>query len=267
MTSIMNNNPQASPTGIVFNIQRYALNDGPGIRTTIFLKGCPLRCRWCQNPESLQLQPESGFRNGAPITIGRSYRISELLNKVKRDAPFYQESGGGVTLSGGEPMLQFEFVRAFLQAAREAGLNTAIETNGLSTPQRYAALLPLLDHIYFDLKLMDPAEHRRLTGVDNNQILENARWLVKSNAPIGFRVPLVTGMTADETNIQHISEFLMGLGIHEVEVCPYQNGWEAKLAWLKTSQSPLGLPSMTDMEVEQARTLFREHGITVVGSG
>lgn len=298
-------NLQASPTGIIFNIQRYALNDGPGIRTTVFLKGCPLRCRWCQNPESFHLQPEIGFRSerclncnacldvcprdaiipgntyrvdpsrcngcgacvdvcpsGALFTIGRRYTVPELLFEVQRDAAFYAESGGGVTLSGGEPLLQFDFVLAFLKACKEAGLNTAIETNGFMPKEKYAELLPFLDHIYFDLKLMTSSEHKQLTGTDNGTILENARWLVESAAPVVFRVPLINGMTTTESNIHGVGKFLQSLQVTTVELCPYQDGWEKKLTWLAAPPLPLNMPTMPAEEISRVVDMFFKWGIT-----
>ncbi len=299
-----------SRTGIIFNIQRYALNDGPGIRTTVFLKGCPLRCRWCQNPESFHLRPEIGFRcerclncnvcleacpkdaivsgdvyrvdpsrcnacgacvdvcpAGALFAIGRRYTVAELVSEVQRDAAFYAESGGGVTLSGGEPLLQFEFAHAFLAACKKAGLNTAIETNGFMPKEKYAGLLPFLDHIYFDLKIMTSSDHKRLTGVDNGAILENARWLVESGAPIVFRVPLVTGMTATEPNIHAMSRFLQTLRVTRVELCPYQDGWEKKLAWLAAPPPSLNMPAMPAEEISRVADIFSESGITAQSGG
>ncbi len=298
-------NLQTSPTGMIFNVQRYALNDGPGIRTTVFLKGCPLRCRWCQNPESFHLQPEIGFRrercmncnscldicprdaiipgdafrvdpvrcnacgacvdvcpSGALFSIGRRYTVAELLSEVQRDAAFYAESGGGVTLSGGEPVLQFEFVLAFLKACKEAGLNTAIETNGFMPKEKYAKLLPFLDHIYFDLKLMSSADHKQWTGTDNAAILENARWLVESGAPVVFRVPLIDGMTAIEPNINAIGLFLKKLNVTYVELCLYQDGWEKKLTWLAVHPLPLNMPTMSTEEIGWVIDLFSRLGIT-----
>ncbi|MBI5118881.1 glycyl-radical enzyme activating protein [Candidatus Poribacteria bacterium] len=293
-------------TGLVLDIQRYSLDDGPGIRTTVFLKGCPLSCRWCQNPESISPAPEIGFRaercigcrtcqkacpadaimfdnadridrgrctacgacaEGCPsramFAVGKRYSISKLLEEVKRDAAFYEESGGGVTLSGGEPTLQFDFTLAFLKACKEAGLNTAIETNGLAASDNLRKLLPYLDRIYFDLKIINSVEHQRLTGADNRQILENARMLVECRAPVDFRLPVVPSMTANKANISEIGVFLKKVGVREIGLCPYHENWVTKLSWLGRRDSPpaeLQKP-LTSEELLSVIDMFSQEGI------
>lgn len=296
------------PSGLIFDIQRYSLDDGPGIRTTVFLKGCPLRCRWCQNPESLRAEPEIGFRvercigcktclracprdavkdEGSPRTdlsrcnicgkcaetcpttalflIGRYYSVAELLEEILRDSVFYDESAGGVTLSGGEPTQQFEFTRAFLEACRKEGLDTAIETNGFVALERLKALLPLLDHIYFDLKIIDHDSHNRLTGVKNKSILENARWLAEQGAPVTFRMPVVPGMTATQANVGAIGRLLNELEVYEVQLCPYQNSWISKLSWLHPNpKSAREFPRIAppgDRLVSLVKDEFLRHGV------
>jgi pyruvate formate lyase activating enzyme len=200
--------------------------------------------------------------SGALFSIGKRYTVAELLSKVQRDSAFYSESGGGVTLSGGEPVLQFDFVLAFLKACKEAGLNTAIETSGFMPKEKYAELLPFLDHIYFDLKLMKSSEHKQWTGANNDTILENARWLVESKAPVIFRVPLINGMTAIESNTNAIGIFLKGLDITKVELCPYQDGWEKKLTWLAAPPLPLNMPTMSTEDTSRVIDMFSKLGIT-----
>lgn len=291
-------------TGVVFDVQRYSLGDGRGIRTTVFMKGCNLRCRWCQNPESFSIKPEIAFRsdkciqcgacgeacprnaiktNGtlgtnpdlciscgacakvcptkARYLIGQSYTVAELLSVVERDAIFFSESGGGITLSGGEATVQFNFVKAYLQACKGAGLNTAIETNGFTTPEKMSSLVPFLDNIYFDLKIMASDDHLRFTGVRNEYILENARWLMRSGAPVTFRIPLIPGMTSSQDNISGIGRFLNEFGVAEVELCPYQDSWERKLSWLNTPHKPLWLPLVSPEEVMEVVGLLASFGI------
>ena len=291
-------------TGVVFNIQRYSLGDGDGIRTTVFMKGCNLRCRWCQNPESFSANPEIAFRSDkcikcgackevcprkainpeanlasnpdlciscgdcaivcptkARYMIGRNYTVAELLAEVQRDAIFFKESGGGITLSGGEATQQFEFVQAFLMACKGAGLHTAIETNGFTTPGRLSALIPLLDRIYFDLKIISSDEHRRFTGATNEAILENASRLVNSGAAVTFRIPLIPSMTFNQDNINGIGSFLNELGVSEVELCPYQEYWESKLKWMNTEHKSLGLSLLSTEEIGDVVGLFKSYGI------
>lgn len=284
-------------TGIVFDIQRYSLGDGHGIRTTIFMKGCNMRCRWCQNPESLSMKPEIAFRSDkciqcgacaeicprkakpdlciscgdcakacptkARYMVGQSYTVAELLSVVERDAIFFKESGGGVTLSGGEVTLQHEFVHEFLKACKGVGINTAIETNGFFDKERFSLLLPLIDQIYFDLKLISMQEHILYTGVDNRSILENVVWITECFNNITFRIPLIPGMTLTNENMKDIVKFLKDINVYTVEFCLYQNGWENKLNWLNTKQKPLDLPSLSVSDITDTIAFFNDSGITV----
>ena len=291
---------------IVFDIQRYSVHDGPGIRTLVFFKGCPLRCKWCQNPESLDREREIAFfankcigcgecakacPKGAIVfegtrrvdralcdrcglcaetcyaealtVIGKEYDVRSLLDVVERDRPFYEQSGGGVTVSGGEPTLQFDFLLTFLQAAREAGLNTVIETCGAFAWSKFVKLLPHLDIVYFDLKVIDESEHKRLTGTGNKRILANARRLAGSAANVVFRVPLVRGMTATEKNVSDLIELLGELGQGEVHLLPYHKMGESKLQRIDCALEPLGLEALTDEEVAEIRGRFEAAGLTV----
>lgn len=298
--------PDDDPTGLVFDVQRFSVDDGPGIRTTVFLKGCPFRCAWCQNPESIDPGPEVGFRvercigcgacqeacptqaiavdristidrdrcdgcgacaetcpSGALWALGRRYTVSHLLEEVRRDEAFYAGSGGGVTLSGGEPTLQFDFVLQFLKACKQAGVDTSIETNGATAPDRLTRLLPYLDRVFFDLKIMDPVEHRRLAGTGNGQTLDNARMLVASRAPVVFRLPTVPSMTAGRGNVHDVGAFLGGLGVPEIELCPYHVGWEHKLRWLGRAEpsSPELRAPISEVDLEAVRDALKEHGV------
>lgn len=227
--------------GQIFDIKRDCSEDGSGIRTTVFFNGCPLRCVWCQNPEG---QDKSG---GA----GRWYELDELLYRVLIDRPFFDATGGGVTVSGGEPTVQMAFVGEFLQALRREGVDTAIETCGFFNYASFEKhLLPHLNLIYYDLKLMDEAEHRRFTRQSNQPILDNLRRLSHNAAiPIYIRVPLVPGMTATADNLAAIGQFLREQGIEEVTLLPYNPLWQDKAAQLNINpQLTCGFMSPEQLE-------------------
>lgn len=295
----------------IFDIQRYSVHDGPGIRTLVFFKGCPLRCRWCQNPESIDKNPEMAFfedkcigcgecakvcPKGAIVfekaeridrelcdrcgkcaevcyaealtMIGREYDIRSLLDVVERDRPFYEQSGGGVTVSGGEPTVQFEFLLDFLRAAKEAGLNTVIETCGAFAWSKFETLLPHLDIIYFDLKAAEEEEHKRLTGAGNARILANARKVAKSGKKVVFRIPLVPDMTAAGDNVSGLIKLLEELEQDEVHLLPYHKMGESKLQRIDSPFETLGLEPLSDEQIAEIREQFAAAGLKVsIGGG
>ena len=239
-------------TGIAFNIQRFSIEDGPGIRTTVFMKGCPLRCKWCHNPEGLALKPELmwfdvrciGARDcieacpkdalrltpegliidrgrcdvcglcqeacpaGAIEVVGKEYTARQAFEEVKRDDVFYKNSGGGVTVSGGEPTMQPRFVAELLTLCREAGFHTALDTCGYSSKEALVRLLELSDMVLLDLKTMDEGLHREITGVELGPIKDNARLISSSGKPLWVRTPVIPGYTNSEENIREISVFI-----------------------------------------------------------
>lgn len=263
---------------LIFDIKRDCSEDGPGIRTTVFFKGCPLSCVWCQNPEGRDKQPGLSFKESAcrPEQCGAAcvevceagclhlnsdgrlspnwsacsrcdkcfsvcptkalepvgYWISldELMYRVTIDKPFYQTSGGGVTLSGGEATQQMAFNHRFLQCLKAEGIHTAIETSGFFNYRRFKEqLLPWLDLIYFDLKLIDEADSRQYTGQSNRLIFENFMRLVKeAEIPVIPRIPLIPGITTTKENLQGIARFLADNGIDTATLLPYNPLWEDK---------------------------------------
>jgi pyruvate formate lyase activating enzyme len=211
--------------GIVFDIQRASLHDGPGLRTTVFLKGCPLRCAWCHNPESQTLPPQRG-KSGK--VYGREMSREEVMATVLADRSYYQSSGGGLTLSGGEPTVQYAFCHALLQAAREEGIHTCLDTCGQVPTDRLLALLPLVDLFHFDWKLSAPDPHREWTGVDGELIGRNLRCLIGHRARIILRCPIIPGINDDPAHAKTLAEWEAHPGIEALERLPYHPIGEAK---------------------------------------
>ena len=300
--------PEAVP-GRVFNIQRFCLHDGPGIRTTVFLKGCSLQCLWCANPESINKEVELGYiaarctkcgkcapvcpekaitlapdgfpqiqrelctacgkcvevcSDDALALYGSDMTAGEVFGIVERDRSFYQGSGGGVTLSGGEPLLQSPFVFALFQLCREAGIHTAIESAGFVNPAVLKAALPLTDYVLFDLKHMDPQTHRTSTGQSNDLILRNANTLASYGVQVRFRMPLIPGVNDTPRNIEETSAFLRELGGDgaRIELVPYHRLGESKYGALDRPYSLAGVAMASPAAVDQARRGFEARGVT-----
>lgn len=213
---------------LIFDIKRDCSEDGPGIRTTVFFKGCPLACAWCQNPEGVIPAPEKTC-NGE--TVGEWITLEELLYRICIDKPFYASSGGGVTLSGGEPTMQMEFVHLLLKALKNEEIQTVIETCGLFDYGSFCRLLlPWLDLIYFDLKLIDESASRKYTGASNRVILDNfIRLTSLQGVQIKPRIPLIPGITMTESNLTGLAGFLHRHGVIDCSLMPYNPTWQDKL--------------------------------------
>ena len=252
--------------GLLFDIKEFAIHDGPGVRTTVFFKGCPLRCLWCHNPEGIS--PEKQLMTKAsrcrhcgkcrqPCThpecrpfgrclyacpdalisvCGKEWSADELTDRLTRDAELLRESGGGVTFSGGEPLMQPDFLTDMLKRMRKADIHTAIETSGAAGPETFSEVARTASLIIMDLKLADPAAHRRFTGADNAVILKNAAFLQKNGIPHLFRTPLIPGITDTERNLGALREIV---GDSPWETLPYNTLAGAKYPML-------GLPFLYD---------------------
>lgn len=263
-------------TGIVFDIKRFAVHDGPGIRTTVFLKGCPLSCWWCHNPEGIGLAIEyvpKIVKIGAKSfeeteQVGREVNVDELLDEVLKDRIFMEESGGGVTFSGGEPLRQPAFLLGALQACKEAGLHTTVDTSGYSSWKPLEQVAGYTDLFLFDLKVMDDEQHRRFTGVSNQRIRENLMRLLSKGQSVRIRIPVIPGCSYSEENIMETLSFLENLPGEPdgVDLLPYHNTAAHKYNRFGQENRLTTLQSLTKEDLKGLKNRFEKAGfITNIG--
>ena len=210
-------------TGRIFDVQRYSIHDGPGIRTIVFLKGCVLRCQWCCNPESQEYKIQTMKTPDGVKTMGRDVTVREMIELVEKDRPYYYRSGGGMTLSGGECLCQPEFAGALLRAAKERGISTAIESMACAKWETIETILPYLDTYLMDIKHTNPAKHKEFTGRSNELMLENAKKIADSHmTELSIRVPVIPGFNDTEIEIRDIAEYVRKLGnVRRMHLLPY----------------------------------------------
>ena len=209
--------------GRIFDIQRYSIHDGNGIRTIVFLKGCVLRCRWCCNPESQEYDIQTMMVQGKPKVIGRDVTVAEVMKTVEKDRQYYWRTGGGLALSGGESLCQPEFATALLQAAQESGISTAMESMGCAKWETIEKLLPYLDQYLLDIKHMNPRKHKEFTGRSNELMIENAMKIAKSGmTELSIRVPVIPGFNDTEEEIRQIAAYTATLpNVKRMHLLPY----------------------------------------------
>jgi pyruvate formate lyase activating enzyme len=300
--------------GLIFDIKRYALHDGPGIRASVFFKGCPLTCTWCHNPESkkpereimvfpercihgcreclevcpenaLELKPAPEMDRGlcslcgrcvpacpadALQLIGREVTAGELLEEVERDRKFFEQSGGGLTLTGGEPLFQTGFLESVLREARKRNIHTAVDTCGYAPWKDLAAVVPLTDTFLYDIKLMDEESHRRHTGKGNRRILRNLEKLSRVHRDVRVRIPLIPGITDSRENMSRMRDFLCPLkkGIREIGILKYHSLGTAKEKRLGIT--PAGTPVSSgnrDTRIMEIRNRWKKDGFAVNTGG
>ncbi len=260
---------------LIFDIARASFEDGPGLRTVVFLKGCPLRCVWCQNPESQSPEAEMMFdakkcidcgncRTGchtlARRTLGEYYSPEHLARIILRDRIFYRSSSGGVTFSGGEPLMHIDYIYETAEILKRENLHITVETSGFFNFNQLAeALLPKVDLFLFDIKIMDPDRHRDATGHSNETILKNFDRLRKSGAAILPRIPLIPGFTMDENNLVQISRFLALRQITRYSLLPYNPSGIGKWPKLRKKPPP-GLPEnpLSKTDEQWCKKFFRQ---------
>jgi pyruvate formate lyase activating enzyme len=299
-----------SELGVVFNIQRFSIHDGPGIRSTVFLKGCPLHCPWCQNPESIRLLPEIIMRDikcircvkcadNCPrraisvgdsgrtiewekcnyclkcaevcpsksiVTSGEQKSVDEVIQEVMKDSSYYRRSGGGMTISGGEPLAQWQFTLALLQNARQKGLHTAIDTTGYANWEVLDEVLNYTSLALYDVKHMDSAKHRAATGVPNEGILENLEKAVKKpGLKVWIRRPVILDFNDSEDEMEELCRFVVSLGpaVEKISLLPFHKFSESKYHAIGKVYSYKEVPLLSEERIEELRRLAESHGLKV----
>jgi len=262
-------------SGLIFDIKKFAVHDGPGIRTTVFFKGCQLDCWWCQNPEGKNLEPEvidintghSRESKSEPVrkeNFGREISVSELMDEIKKDEIFYEQSGGGVTFSGGEPMMQIDFLHELLSECKCNNFHTAVDTTGYVPFEDFERIYGLTDMFLYDIKILDENEHMKYTGVSNKLILENLEKLLRAGNKVNIRIPLIPSITDTEKNLDDILNYLSGqINIRMVSLLPYNKLSEDKLGRFNLKSKLGELERQTKVEIDKMAQRFRMRGYKV----
>ncbi len=301
-----------SDSGIIFDIKRYAIHDGPGIRTTIFLKGCPVACQWCHNPEgidpapfvaykkercircgicvencpekALGLDSEGVIPSGSPCKncfacteicpaeareqVGKSMSTQALLSEIIKDTPFYETSGGGVTFSGGEPLLQVDFLLELLKLCGKEKIHRAVDTTGYTSLEALMRVAEHTDLFLFDLKMMDSEKHKRYTGVSNHLIIDNLRLLAERGGDIVIRIPFIPGINDDLENLERTGSFLNRLpNITKVDILPYHDFQKGKYNHFNMSHGTENVPLPSREVLAEAKSRLEKFGFEVALGG
>ena len=299
--------------GIVFDIKRYAIHDGPGIRTTVFFKGCPLNCWWCHNPEGLILPPELIFKENRCLDgcaecvescapgaltrvgqiividrekcdlcgecvqvcpsealeiIGREMSVGEVMKEIEKDMIFYDESEGGATFSGGEPLMQPEFLKALLEECKERDIPTALDTCGYAPSEVVDKISDKVDLFLYDIKMMDDKKHIEYTGKSNKPILENLKKLAQQGSLLAVRLPIIPGVNDDKENINKIAEFILTLpSIRDISLLPYHRAGSEKYQRLKKDNRMVETPPLSDQKIAVIKRTLQDFGLRVKVGG
>lgn len=249
--------------GRIFDIQRYSVHDGPGIRTVVFLKGCFFRCKWCCNPESQSYDIQNMKIAGKNKVIGRDVTVEEVLDEVLKDRSYYFKSGGGITLSGGEILFQPDFTVALLKTFKENGLHTAVESTAFAKFETIQKILPHLDLYLMDIKHIDDSKHKAYTGGSNQLILENAKRIADSGMHLIIRVPVIPGFNDTEEEIKQIAEFTQSLGtVHELHLLPYHRLGQDKYEGIGREYALKGIEPLKEDYMEKLLQVVKGmHGL------
>jgi len=287
----------------ITNIQGYSIHDGPGIRTVVFFKGCPMRCAWCANPENLLPTTQVGFISklcqgcgkcfascpenailsgdyridrekctgcgtcadtcfyGALVKYGNAMSPDEVFKKVRRDKMFYDSSDGGVTVSGGEPMIYADFVAELFEKCKSENIHTCIETCGYASSDGYTKVFPYTDLFYFDLKIMDSELHKKYTGCPNELIHKNAKAVAESGIPVLFRQPVIPTVNDTDDNIAKTAEFILNIGKHDLQLMPYHRAGKTKYDALNLQYKTADIQIMTAERIQGIKDRYISLGI------
>ncbi len=249
-------------TGRIFNIQRYSIHDGPGIRTIVFFKGCFMRCAWCSNPESQRYEIETLIEGGKEKTVGRDVTVDEIMPEILADLPYYRRSGGGVTLSGGEILCQADFARELLRTCQAADLHTAVESAASSNYSEIEKILPYLDLYLLDIKHADSQKHKEYTGLSNERILENAKRICESGVEVIVRTPVIPGFNDTYEEIKAIAKIAASLpGVKEHHLLPYHRLGQDKYAGLGRNYALKGIEPPSRERMEYLQNAVEECGL------
>lgn len=261
-------------TGLIFNIKRYAIHDGPGIRVTFFMKGCPLGCWWCHNPEGIRKDIQEVDRVDrigdkeftVKETVGRHYAVEELLEIVKKDMVFIEESGGGVTFSGGEPLLQPAFLEQALKSFCDEEIHTAVDTSGYARREDIDRILPYTRLFLFDIKHMDTDKHKQYTGVPNDLILDNYEYILKQGKKVIIRIPIIPGFNDDEEQLNVFRDFAAerhGTNVERIDLLPYHRIGSAKYRKFGLEYKMKDVEQPTTERMDRLKEFFAGSGINV----
>jgi pyruvate formate lyase activating enzyme len=255
---------------LIFDIRRYTIHDGPGIRTTVFFKGCPLRCWWCHNPESQETGIEQvivkrvldGMIFESMQAVGSWRPAEEVMNEIAKDEVFYRESGGGVTFSGGEPLMQPDALRELIMLCKEKGYHTAIDTSGIAEPSSLKKVIGQADLWLFDLKLMNDISHLEFTGVSNELALRNLETLARQGKEIIIRFPLIPGITDEPENLEMISMLMKKLKLDRIDILPYHSIAKEKYQRMKRKYLAENIQEPNNEMIEKTVSFFTQQGFT-----
>jgi pyruvate formate lyase activating enzyme len=297
--------------GVVFDIKRFALDDGPGIRTTAFLKGCSLQCWWCHNPEGQSPAPELMYRknlcmsceecektclqralsfrekqlrvdrgkcnlcgacvkacpSGALTIVGKRMSVEDVVEELARDSAFYGQSDGGITVSGGEPLMQLGFLDAMLAACKKKHIHTAVDTSGYGSPSALMRIRNKTDLFLYDLKIMDDDKHRRFVGASNKRILENFRMLAEAGSHLLVRFPMIPNINDDEPNVAQMADFITSCGINSICLLPYHRSGIEKYRSLGRKYRLEQTETPSDFKINTVKKRFEARGVSVTIGG